>query len=187
MNMKTKKSIGILILTIAVIFAVVKGGTSLAYFFSQKNYDSSYQLSKIQTQIDEEFKRESGNIYKKNPKIKNIGENDCVVRVRIVITPSSAEQNLTLDGLYGNEKWAYNKSDGYYYYQGVLATNQVTESIFEKVIIADVEKMADFDIIVYNEAIQVNAYNDAGEKLSALDDNNQYNQQNALKLWQYYK
>ncbi|MEG0275635.1 MAG: hypothetical protein RR630_01255 [Coprobacillus sp.] len=186
MNMKTKKNIGILILTIAVIFAIVKGGTSLAYFFTQKAHDSDYQLSKIQTEIDEEFKQDNANTFTKNPKIKNIGQSDCVVRVKVIVSPSSVEQNLTLDGLYGNEKWTKNETDGYYYYQGVLSPNKATESLFNKVTVV-VDKVSDFDIIVYNEAIQVNAYNDDGKQLSALDENGHYNQANAYKLWQYYK
>lgn len=185
--MKTKKNIGILVLTIAVIFAIVKGGTSLAYFFTQKDHDSNYQLSKIQTEIDEEFTKENETTYQKNPKIKNIGQSDCIVRVKIEISPSSAKENLTLIGLNNNQNWNYNEKDGYYYYQGVLTPNKETESVFNQVVIANIEKMDDFDIIVYNEAIQVSAYNDANEQISALDEYGHYNQESALVLWQYYK
>lgn len=185
MNMKMRKNIGMAALIIVVIFAVVKGGTSLAYFFADQLHATTYQLAKIDTEIDEEFEKENENLYTKNPKVKNIGSSQAIVRVRIEITPSSQIDNIELIDEDQQSQWIKGE-DGYYYYQGILEPEQETDTLFDKVQIKDIDKMEDFDIIIYNEAIQSVAYDKQGNEISALE-NGQYNQGKALLLWKYYK
>ncbi len=184
MNKKLIKNLSLIVIAVIAVFSVAKIGTSLAYFFADKNHESTYQLAVIDSKIDEEFKQESVGRFLKNPKIQNIGKDDCIIRVRIEVTPS--QQEVLLEGLEGNEKWIFNQEDGYYYYQGVVAPNEKTTELFHHVVIQDVENMENFDIIVYNEAIQTVAYDD-NKEMSSLDENGTYNQENALKLWKYYR
>lgn len=185
MNAKMRKNIGIVALAVIVILAIVKGGTSLAYFFAEQTHDTTYQLAKIDTEIDEEFKKDDDHLYTKNPKIKNIGPSQAVVRVRVEVTPSSQKDNLEMIDEDQQSRWIHGE-DGYYYYQGILEPGQETDSLFDKVQIKDLKKMEDFDIIIYNEAIQTVAYDEKGNEISALE-NGQYNQEKALSLWKYYK
>lgn len=185
MNINMKKKIAMSIVAVVVMASLVTVGTTYAYFFANKEHSSTYQLAKIDTTIEEEFeKTEKENTFLKNPKIKNVGESDCIIRVKVAINPSS--NNVELVGLSDNTNWKLN-DDGYYYYQGIVTKGNMTTSLFDQVIIKDMKKMEDFDILVYDEAIQTTAYDQDGKKLTAVDETGNYNQANAMSLWKHYK
>lgn len=188
MNTTMKKNIGILVALVAVVVSVMLIGRSLAYFTSERNHDSQYEVSVIDTHVDEEFEPDPDdeNMYIKNPRIVNQGESDAIVRVRYEISNSSQKDNVEMIDIDGKSNWK-KESDGYYYYQGILPVGESTDTLFDKVKIKDVDKMEDFDIIVYSEAIQTVAYKDDGTELSAKDENGHYVHDKALELWKYYK
>ena len=47
--------------------------------------------------------------------------------------------------------------------------------------------MKDFQITLYQEAVQATVWNEDGETLSALGKNNRYNQNKANEIWALYK
>ena len=185
MKVKMKKNIGIVVLIVIVCVAIIKSGTSLAYFFADKGHETSYQLAKIDTEIDEDFQQITQQLYTKNPKVKNIGDSDAIVRVRIEITPSSQKDNLEFIDQDNQSQWKQ-EDDGYYYYQNVLKAGEETDTLFDQVKIKDIEKMEDFDIIVYHEAIQTIVYDEKGNSISSVE-NNQYQHMKALEVWKYYQ
>lgn len=185
--MKTtiKKQLGLATATVAVVIGVMTIGHSLAYFSSEKDHASEYNLAVIDTEIEEEFEKEDEQHYVKNPRITNLGESDAIVRVRVEVTDNTQKDNINFIDEDEENNWLL-ADDGYYYYQGVLKPNETTDTIFDKVEIKDLDAMKDFDIIVYQEAIQTSAYDENGKEYSALE-NGVYNQAKAMELWQYYK
>lgn len=194
--MKTtmKKNLKVFAALVVVVFGVMAISRSLAYFTSEKDHDSQYQFSMIDTSITEEFEKESENVYVKNPRIVNKGESDAVVRVYVEVSNSTQKDNIKFLDKEGNpinpdrEDWIYNEDDGYFYYQHILPTGATTSTLFDKVEIIHVDKMEDFDIIVYSEAIQTVIYDENGQVVAtALDSDGNYNHTNAMKLWKEYK
>lgn len=92
----------------------------------------------------------------KEPYVTNVGNVDCYVRVKSVVSDSRIEQDLIID--YNNsEKFVYNSEDEYYYYTDVLHPGESTEKLFTKVTIkpdADDLVLEGFDILIYAESVQ---------------------------------
>ena len=47
--------------------------------------------------------------------------------------------------------------------------------------------VSDFEITLYQEAVQAVVWDADGNELSAMDSNNKFNHENALKIWSAYK
>lgn len=186
MNATVKKNISIVVAIIAVVVGVMAISRSLAYFTSEKNHESNYEVAVIDTHIEEEFEKVTEDEYIKTPRILNQGKSDAIVRARVEVSNSTQKNNIEFIDEDEISNWIYNEDDGYYYYQDVLPVDKETDTLFDKVKIKDTNIMEDFEIIVYSEAIQTVAYDDNGNEISALVDG-EYNQGAAMKLWKYYK
>ena len=93
--------------------------------------------------------------FKKEPYVKNIGNVDCYVRVKSVISDSRAGEGISLD--YKTEYWTYNNNDGYWYYYKAIEPGESTEFLFTKVTVAEDAPdivLDGFDVYVYAESIQ---------------------------------
>ena len=150
--------------TVNVTMAFLKAGTN--------ELVNTFDVGSVETEILE------GEDGYKNPMIKNLGENDCYVRARVLISPAKAADNVDLVGGSGWEL----KSDGYYYYNEALPNEDlpdteekenVTTAIFETIKIKDgVDwdslRITDFEVTVYQEAVQTVVYVD-GNAVTDVD------------------
>ena len=177
----TNKTIGVIILAVVLFGGIFTVGSAWAYFTSNQQDTSNITLKAVDTEIEEEI---DATTLTKKPMVKNTGTSDCIVRVKVEITPSKEAENITLRGV-NSKDWEYNKEDGYYYYQGILEVNTLTSEVFQGVDIIDQDKMKAFDIIIYQEAIQSEILDESGSKVSAMKDG-KYSQKQAMLLWQLY-
>lgn len=118
---------------------------------------NKFEVGTIESHIEEDDVTIDTNI-NKSPSIVNDGKGDCLVRVRIDISPKKIadyienqkllvykytnDQNEEMevylqDYIDGNKampnNWKYNVTDGYWYYQGVLPSGNKTLPIFTQV------------------------------------------------------
>ena len=152
---------------------------------------------KIETEIEENPEIQGSNI-KKDPSVKNIGSNDCIIRMRVTVSPKVIADYLSQNnGInYKTESWRYNNSDGFWYYLGIVSPGKATDPLFTEVnglldadgkIKEEFKNVSDFEITLYQEAVQAVVWDADGNELSAMDSNNKFNNENALKIWSAYK
>lgn len=156
------KKIVLLIILCAAILGMSVGGT-VAFLATQTDgLENTFTIGSVETEVTEEhFELKDGSDTKiwKDPKITNVGKNDCYVRARINISPSDADITI---GTLGKD-WV-DGGDDFYYYTKAVKVGESTESIFDEVIIPDgwVKKgkatgsFREFDVIVYQEAVTAN-------------------------------
>ena len=146
-----KKSV--LIAALAVLLIGTGVAATLAYLSSETpTLTNTFTVGNVTTEIDEPFEPITNTEFKKEPSVKNTGENDCYVRARVVASPEDA---LELTGFSNN--WTYNEGEGYYYYNSVLPSGGQTDAIFKKVEVKDTS-IDGFEVTVYQEAVQTKVY-----------------------------
>ena len=153
--------------TAAVIGACLVGST-FATFTDEKHKTNEFSVNNVTTEIVETFEEtDVATSFKKEVAVKNTDVTDCLVRVRVNVTPASEENNIKVDGVtYAqwrdghdeNSTWYYNEEDGFFYYMGVLKAGDTTENLMSTVDVIDLDAMSDFDIIVYEESVQTAVY-----------------------------
>lgn len=155
--MKKKSLIPGVLAAAALLLTTV--GTTVALMKAQtEEITNAFKLGSVETEILE------GEDGFKNPMVINLGENDCYVRARVLISPAKALENVELTG---GEGWTL-KEDGFYYYNSVLAPQKTTEAIFESIKIKDgvdwgALGIEDFEVAVYEESVQTVVYLDGRE------------------------
>lgn len=141
--MKRKTNL-IIICMMLFLLAIVPVSRTLAYFTDDASYSGGGALSLAwETELKEEVKEND-----KTVTIKNTGDTDVIVRVRIF----GNEEYLTIKNESGQWK---DGGDGWWYYDGILKPDAVTEAL-----VADVKASADlpeheFNIIVIHESERV--------------------------------
>ena len=157
-------------------------GMTYASWKVQDDTINKITVGSVRGQIMEEFEQDTV-VYpdvdvNKIVQVKNTGTMDAIPRVKIekvwgdsrdengnlLIDPELSADNIEIN--FNTDKWTYNPKDGYYYYNGVLAPGETTESLFDSFYINGdgygheySNKFA--DIIVTMEIIQA-----AGDALS---------------------
>lgn len=157
------------VLAAAAIVCVTIGSTMAYMKTATEPLTNYFTVGSVETEIVE------GKDGFKNPQVKNLGDNECYVRVRVLITPAAASENVELTDL--GEGWTL-KEDGYYYYEKALETGDVvgaiTTPVFKSIRLkegVDWLKLAigDFEVIVYEESVQTVAYADGKEILEPAE------------------
>lgn len=169
---KNKKIISAIV-SIALVVTAAIGVTAALYQAETDSVVNQFTVGNVTTELVEEFYQNPGSDtdFTKTPKVTNTGANDCLVRIRMNVTPESLLSQKVLDEN-GNEtnylvisgwpsKWTL-KDDGFYYYSDVVKPGKSTEPLFTTVTVnydKDAEDGAsnawvDFDIILYQEAVQ---------------------------------
>ena len=83
-----KKLVATAIATVILVATI--GGSTYAYFKSSPNEKvNTITIGSITTQIEEDNVVINGLSIKKNPSVKNIGANDCYIRMRVLVSPES--------------------------------------------------------------------------------------------------
>ncbi len=144
---------------------------------------NSFSAAQVETEIEEILDGEMG----KEPYVRNISEDaKCLVRMSVVITPDDAK--IELSDLAENG-W-YDGTDGFYYYDGYVNERERTSSpLFTGVVWKGADDYSDFEefeIILYQEAVQVRAQDESGNTISAIDGDGSFNRANAERIWQVF-
>lgn len=181
-NKLTKKSVSLIVLVVALFAGIFTVGSAWAYFIDDEKDNNTITLRAVDTEIEETI---DSTDLTKIPVVRNTGTHDCIVRLKVEVTPESEIENISFRDLNTSE-WSFNEEDGYYYYQGLLAPEEATPAIFTGVDIKDIDVMNDFDIVLYQEAIQPEIIDAEGNKIDVLTDGN-YDQSKAAEIWRLYE
>lgn len=179
--LKSKKIIFALALGVAIMVTSTVG--TLAYLKSNSGtVVNTFTVGSVETEIDENVDP-SRNL--KEVRVVNTGKNDCLVRMRVVISPEKS--GIVIDNY--NSKFEQ-KSDGFWYYKGILKTpteNEyyATPYLFTNYTIPDGFK-DNFTITVYQEAVQAMVHLTDGTTISAYNNDGSYNSSEAARIWQAY-
>lgn len=184
-----------IVLPLFLVLALATVGLTYAYLQTHtQNLRNTFTAGEITTVIEEDPSIDT--TIHKNPSVKNTGKNDSIIRMRVTISPSKIEKFLVKNNSinYDSQTWVYNKTDGFWYYQGVVKPGESTTPLFTEVndlikdgkIIEEFKDVKDFQITLYQEAVQATVWNENGESKSVLDENGDYNQNNAEEIWTLY-
>ena len=179
-----------------LLIAVVCVGITLAFLQKETGaLTNKFKIGEITTVIEEDPKV-NGSTIEKDPKVVNLGPNDCIVRMRAVVSPKEIADFLE-DGHinYDTSNWKLG-DDGFWYYQKIVpyvADNEnasSTTSLFTEItgltdadgkIIEQFKDVEDFQITLYQEAVQAVVWDKEGDKYSAYNSDRTYNAEMAAK------
>lgn len=178
-----------------VLFTIPKLGYALDGIKSKVTSTLSY-LSNLQSQSEvftnggvniETVESESlpttwvsGTSFPKNVAVKNNGPTKCYVRIKAEFANSDIEDNCTVD--WNLKDFAYDASDGYYYYTMPLKVNEQTTDLFSTITLDNDIPFKDgqeFGMVIYAEAYQTAAQINGSEDWQVF--------KNYKEAWQYYK
>ena len=180
--LKSKKIIFALALGVAIMVTSTVG--TLAYLKSNSGtVVNTFTVGSVETEIDENVDPSN---YLKKVRVVNTGKNDCLVRMRVVISPEKSGIEIND---YDRSKFE-EKSDGFWYYSGILKAPTekeyyATPYLFTKYTIP-AEFKDNFTITVYQEAVQATVHLADGTPISAYGEDGKYNANNAARIWQAY-
>ena len=156
-NAKSK----IMIVAAVLAVTILAVGITMAFYHDSSNTAvNTFTVGNVTTEIVEIFKKLDDHNFQKEPRVTNTGENDCYIRIRYQVTPSTAEERLTFAGKPGN---GWTEKDGWYYYTKAVEPGESTTPLFTKVTVDynETDKpWIDFDIILYQEAVQAEIMSD---------------------------
>lgn len=179
--LKSKKIIFALALGVAIMVTSTVG--TLAYLKSNSGtVVNTFTVGSVETEIDEDVDP-SRNL--KEVRVVNTGKNDCLVRMRVVISPEKSGIKITD---YNSSK--FTKTGDFWYYNGVLKAPTsdayyATPYLFTTYTIP-AEFKDDFTITVYQEAVQAMVHLADGTTISAYNNDGSYNSSEAARIWQAY-
>lgn len=181
--------LGLLVLTIASVgftIALLKGHTM--------TLTNTFTIGEVTTHIEEKTDIQKATIHKA-PVVVNDGPNDCIIRLRVSISPKEIADYLAQGNIDYGSDWKYNTADGFWYYQHVVSVQKQTTPLFTKVegllkedgtMIDSFSQIKNFEINLYQEAVQAVIWDDSGASISANDENGVYQEKQAQKIWEFY-
>ena len=169
--MKIKRYGPLLFLLVAVTLLITPFiGKTLSYYSDTETKVNHAVLGFNEIEIDEDYEEpddiEPGDVVNKTVKIRNIGNGDCYVRVKAVFSHSLTGDKCTVD--WNTTDFTYNSADGYWYYNQILPTGEITPALMTKItvgsdIVTGVEDLPEIKMIVYAESIQSKLFPNADE------------------------
>lgn len=133
--------------------------TANAYFADREKQGNLMHYGNIDTEIVEEFEHPNkivpGISFRKEVRIKNSGESDCYVRMKVLFSNSDMEEKCSID--FNTTDYEYQEDDQFYYYKSVLKSGEYTKNLMEMVTIQDdvsMEELDGFSILIYQETYQ---------------------------------
>lgn len=164
------------ICAVVALAAVAVGGATLAYFTDADDAQNNFTVGNVDIVLTEPNWDDSGvedapEVYPgealaKDPTVTNKGENPCFVRIQVtgwdaLIKAGLSDNNITYKTDYVADKLGDNwvlGADGYFYYTKVLAKDEVTDALFDQIVIpTDVtngDAATNYTIDVKAEAVQ---------------------------------
>lgn len=154
-----KKKYKLITICSIIVLVILVSTCIYSYYIYQKSIENTIVLAYNEIQVDEIYEPlaeiEKGKSFKKQPSIKNIGNVDCYIRVKSLISDSRVEKGITID--YNLNDYTYNSLDQYYYYNKVLNPEESSKPLFTTITIQnDAEDMVleGFDVYIYAESVQ---------------------------------
>lgn len=196
---KNKKLCGA-VLSIGLVVATAVGVTAAYYRAETDEVVNQFSAGNVTTELVEDFVQNTDTEFTKTPRVTNTGANDCLIRLRMKVTPESLLNQKVLDED-GNatatdylvisgwsSKWTL-QADGFYYYSDIVKPGESTEPLFTAVTVnydknaqkGEPNEWVDFDIILYQEAVQAEVIKD-GQPLVDLNGNGS----NHDEIWASY-
>lgn len=166
-----KKKIIALCLVIALAATAVIGGT-LAYFTDEDDATNTFTVGNVDITLTEPNWNSSGSadapeVYPgealaKDPTVTNDGANPCFVRIKVTgLDCLGNAGNITYRTDYVDNNLGDNwvkHTDGYFYYNKVLAVNETTDALFDQIVIPTAltngNAEDEFNVVVSAEAVQ---------------------------------
>lgn len=166
-----KKKITAIALVVCLVAVAIVGG-SLAYFTDTDKATNTFTVGNVDIDLTEPGWTSSGSqdapeVYPgeplaKDPTVENIGDNPCFVRIKVTgldcLAPASA---ITYRTDYVTDKLGDNwvkHTDGYFYYNKVLAVGEKTDALFDQIVIptdlTNGDAETEFNVVVSAEAVQ---------------------------------
>lgn len=191
------------ILPVTLIIGMITIGLTIASLkTSTQTLTNKFSAGEVTTEIDEGNPSAVDGYIEKKPYVVNNGPNDCLVRVRVTVSPSEFEdllENKSVSIDYNEDFWFYS-DDGYWYYKDILKSeNRTTKPLFNKIegltskvgdttVVNDEYKelFNDIEITIYEESVQAIVYDSDGDYISAYDKDDNYNHDEAMKIWNLY-
>lgn len=175
MNKKNVVKIVIIALLVAGIGTATVFGTRALLLSVTGTVTNTFTVGSIETEIHEYIDGLT-----KKPYVKNVGKNPCYIRMRAEVSPIKADEKLNdyVDGI-DSDNWSFNSKDGFWYYKGAVEPNETTTPLFTSVKEEKAKALAEgteFDIILYQEAVQAEVTTPDGEKLTEYAD-----------IWEFYE
>ena len=166
-----KKKIIAVCLIVALAATAVVGGT-LAYFTDNEEATNTFTVGNVDIELEEpnwegngsEDAPEAypGEPLAKDPTVENVGKNPCFVRIKVegldCLDPAGLITYRTdyVTGKLG-DNWVLH-TDGYFYYNKVLAVGEKTDALFDQIVMpTDLENgdgETEFNVLVTAEAVQ---------------------------------
>lgn len=194
--MKLKKKHAVLILSAAVLsfivytFAFFTGSDVVTNRFSGENHpEEEKEVDIVVTEKFDPPPEKNDYPFQKTVQIKNTGNTDCYIRVRLEFSSSeirdisqvSNDDDKDRDEAYINaadfpfstlpEGWEYKALDGFYYYTQPVPPGQYTTALIKwvRTIFPDDRSIDtdEYDILVYSEAVAADDIN--GERMTYED------------------
>lgn len=167
----------IFLIAATCLASTITVGSTLAWLSDKDSAKNTFSIGNVDvTLVEENWNPEEGkDIYPgktvtKDPIVKNVGNNPCYVRAKIIFSNESLKNYIQFNDL-DTTNWVYNESDGYYYFQTPVSKNSQTTELFKSVTLKDNYKETDiisFDIDVYTEAVQSEGFNNAQAAFSEI-------------------
>lgn len=160
---------------VIVVMLAIGVSRTLAYFTATDEKINTIKIAHNQIIPVEEFERPIiGEKTVKKPQAKNVGNIDCYVRARILLSDSRAERSIeycyknTL-GFNGTD-WSEN-ADGWLYYRLALGAGEVTTPVFDHIRLAEnvPSEISELNIDVIFESVQSEGFSNAIEAFEAIN------------------
>lgn len=195
--MKNKKFKYSALVLLALLVATV--GITIAYMTSKTEaVTNTFKVGEVTTKIEEPKPIVTETTIQKTPMVTNLGPDDCIIRVRINVSPLEIANYLEDGGQikYDDTNW-YQIGD-YWYYNKVLGTTEGTNTstpVFTEVnglirdgkIIEGLRDLTGFDISIYQEAVQAVIADANGNLIKAYVENGDYDPDGAALIWKHYE
>lgn len=154
-----KKKYKLITICSIIVLSILISTCIYSYYTYQKSIENTVILAYNEIQVNELYEppleMKKGISFKKEPTIKNVGNIDCYVRVKSLISDSRVENGINID--YNLNDFTYNIVDQYYYYNKVLSPGESSKPLFTTVTIhndAEDIVLEGFDIYIYSESVQ---------------------------------
>lgn len=164
--MNAKKKIVSVALAASLAATAIVGGT-LAYFTDTDNADNVFTVGNVDIALTEpNWEPEDavnmypGEVVSKDPTVTNVGNNPCLLRVKIE-WPENVDLDYLTDGVEDKLGENWTARDGVYYYQSILEPDAATDALFDEIRLDPAttnDQTGEYDIKVTAEAVQAEGF-----------------------------
>ncbi len=164
--MNAKKKIVSVALAASLAATAIVGGT-LAYFTDTDKADNVFTVGNVDIELTEpNWEPEDavnmypGEVVSKDPTVTNVGNNPCLLRVKIE-WPENVDLDYLTDGVEYKLGDNWTARDGVYYYQSILDPDATTDALFDEIRLDPATTNGtgeEMNIVITAEAVQAEGF-----------------------------